>query len=384
MKQKIAITFPHLHHFGGGEIFCEYVTNYLSSYYDIDLYYYNVGKINSKLKISKKVNLFPVNSSFFFFNFLCSKFIALAQFFLIIFFLKEKKKYKFIFSAAGEFVSARYKVIQYIHHPFYSLNPLHFFSIGVKMFEIHKLFLRFLLSFIVRVYFILNNEYFRRNITLVNSLWTKIRYKNIYNHNKVYLVYPTFKIPELFLENFDKFEKRKNDFVLLGRVSADKNTFKAINFFIKFKKNNSNLNIGVLHVVGPNNNSLIKKINYYKINYKNFIKFHNYLSLKQRNKILKKSKYGLHFSHDEHFGRAILEMTKFRLIVFAENSGGCREILLNSFQKYKCSDDLIVKLSKVMQSKIIRKKIFDLVFKNLNKKFTDLNFKNELKKYLVY
>jgi len=77
-------------------------------------------------------------------------------------------------------------------------------------------------------------------------------------------------------------------------------------------------------------------------------------------------------------------MTKFRLIVFAENSGGCREILLNPSQKYKSLDDLIVKLSKVMQSKIMRKDIFNLVFKNLNKKFTDLNFKNDLKKYLVY
>jgi hypothetical protein len=384
MKEKIAITFPHLHHFGGGEIFCEYVTNHLSSYYNIDLYFYNVGKINSKLEISRRVNLIPVKSKLFFFNFLCSRFIAIAQFFLIIYFLKEKKKYKFIFSAAGEFISARYKVIQYIHHPFYSLNPLHFFSIGVKRFEIHKIFSRLLLSFIVRFYFILNSEYFKKNITIVNSLWTKIRYKKIYNQNKVHLVYPTFKIPTLYVENFNKFEKRKNDFVLLGRVSKDKNTFKAIKFFIKFKKNYSDLNIGKLHIIGPNNDSLIKEINHYKTHYKTFIKFHSYLSLKQRNKILIKSKYGLHFSHDEHFGRAILEMTKFRLIVFAENSGGCSEILLNPFQKYKTSDDLIIKLSKVMHNRILRKNIFNLVLKNLNKRFTDVYFKYQLKKYLVY
>ena len=81
MKEKIAITFPHLHHFGGGEIFCEYVTNYLSSYYDIDLYYYNVGKINSKLKISKKVNLIPVNSSFFFLIFYVQNLLRLPSYF---------------------------------------------------------------------------------------------------------------------------------------------------------------------------------------------------------------------------------------------------------------------------------------------------------------
>ena len=44
--KKIAITFPHLHEFGGGEIFCEYVSNLLINSYKIDLYYYKNGLIN--------------------------------------------------------------------------------------------------------------------------------------------------------------------------------------------------------------------------------------------------------------------------------------------------------------------------------------------------
>ena len=48
-KKKIAITFPQLHEFGGGEIFCEYVVNLLSKFYKIDLYFYKTIAINNKL-----------------------------------------------------------------------------------------------------------------------------------------------------------------------------------------------------------------------------------------------------------------------------------------------------------------------------------------------
>jgi hypothetical protein len=56
---------------------------------------------------------------------------------------------------------------------------------------------------------------------------------------------------------------------------------------------------------------------------KNII-FHGLLSLEDRNKILRNSKYGLNFFHSEHFGRNVLEMQKMGMIVFARNKGGKR------------------------------------------------------------
>jgi hypothetical protein len=42
INNKIAITFPQLHKFGGGEIFCEYTANFLAKFYRVDLYFYKV------------------------------------------------------------------------------------------------------------------------------------------------------------------------------------------------------------------------------------------------------------------------------------------------------------------------------------------------------
>ena len=69
MKKKIAFTFPHLHAFGGGEIFCEYLTNFLINYFDVDLYYYKSSQINKKIKFDEKINLIPVQSKNFIINF---------------------------------------------------------------------------------------------------------------------------------------------------------------------------------------------------------------------------------------------------------------------------------------------------------------------------
>ena len=56
-KNKIALTYPWLHLYGGGEVFCEYTANELSKNFDIDIYYYSsLKKIHKKLKFKKNIN----------------------------------------------------------------------------------------------------------------------------------------------------------------------------------------------------------------------------------------------------------------------------------------------------------------------------------------
>ena len=89
MKKRIAFTFPHLYAFGGGEIFCEYLTNYLINFYNIDLYFYKSNKINKKIKFDKKINILAVRSSNIFIDYLCKNYIFIAQIYLL-FFLQKK------------------------------------------------------------------------------------------------------------------------------------------------------------------------------------------------------------------------------------------------------------------------------------------------------
>mgnify|MGYP001295446046 FL=1 len=210
MKKRIAITFPQLHEFGGGEIFCEHICNLLRKYYLVDLYFYKNNKINQNLKFNKKINLIGLKSKSKIIDFLCSRFIFLAQIYLILTFdtKSNNRTYTFIFSGAGEFISKKFKVFQYIHHPFYSLNPKFYFALGVKHYEIQKILLRFIVSLFVRIYFFYNKKFFDKNITFVNSKWTGKRYFKIYNKNAK-IIYPTFNMIDQQRVNNFNFKKKK-------------------------------------------------------------------------------------------------------------------------------------------------------------------------------
>ena len=384
MKKKIAVTYPQLHEFGGGEIFCEYIVNFLSNYYVIDLYFYKTNGINTRLKIKNSINKISIKSNNKLVNYLCSKYIGFAQLYLIYFLNKNKKNYNFIFSGAGEFFSKNCKVYQYIHHPFYSMNPFHFLALGVKKNQYLKLLLRFLMSALGRFYFKtleFQTKDSKKRITIVNSNWTKNRFKSIYNDNNIKLIYPTSLIPK-YLSGFQKkYEKRKNDFVILGRVSEDKNTFEAVSFFLKLKKLLPQ--IGRLHVIGPYGYSMKKKVISILSKNKNNIVFHGYLSKKKRNDILKKSKYGLHFARFEHFGRSVLEMHKNGIIVFAHNSGGSSEIVVDELQKYSSIDELNSKIKRILFDTKKRHKLIKKYDNKFFKNFTDEKFREEMKNTFV-
>lgn len=384
MKKKIAITFPHLHEFGGGEIFCEYVSNLLISSYKIDLYYYQNGLINKNINLNKKINLLGIKSKNIFINFFCKKFIFLSQLYLI-YILNTKfnnKSYKFIFSAAGEFISKYYRVYQYIHHPFYSLNPKHYLAIGTKKYEIHKFVLRFLVSICVRIYFLINNQFYSKNKSILNSKWTQKRFFNIYK-KKSKLIYPTFNIPEQEKLDFSKFSKRKNNFIILGRVGSDKKTFEAAKLFIKIKHLNKDLKLNKLLVIGPIKKNIQRKVKHYKKMYFRDIEFLGHVSYSKRNKFLKNNKYGIHLCEEEHFGRSLLEMNKKGMICFTHNSGGSVEIINNNLLKFKKIYEFESNLRKIILNNKIQKQILENNYKMFKTKFTSKKFDKKIIEYLT-
>jgi glycosyltransferase involved in cell wall biosynthesis len=205
---------------------------------------------------------------------------------------------------------------------------------------------------------------------MTNSNWSLERIKKTYDITNKIVLYPTFKIPKFYKATYEQFNKRSNDFVLLGRVSADKKIVDGINIFIKI---NTVITDSKVHIIGPSD---IKYKNSFDTNIfknKNII-FHGLLSLKDRDKILRKSKFGLNFFHSEHFGRNVLEMQKMGMIVFARNEGGVREILFSKYQKYLNYNDLIDKFYKVFFSPKLQKKILTQNHKYLMNNFSDKDF----------
>lgn len=379
MKKNIAVTFPQLHEFGGGEIFCEHVCNLFQKYYQVDLYFYKKKKINQNIQFNKKIKVIGLKSSNKLLDFFCSRFIFIAQLYLIFNFEKNlnKKNYSFIFSAAGEFLSKKFKVFQYIHHPFYSLNPKMYFALGAKFYEIHKISARFLVSFFVRIYFCFNKNFFDKNTTFVNSKWTKKRFFKIYKKNSK-IIYPTFNMINQQKVSHFKFDKRQNNFLILGRVGYDKKTFECLNFFLNFKKKYKHLKIGKLLIIGPIPMYLKGKVDYLQKKYSNDVYFYGHVSYKLRDKILSLNKYGLHFSLEEHFGRSILEMKKRGVITFCHNSGGAKEIILSKLQRFENLDNLERLILNILKSENLRKMLVVKNFKNSQIKFNNEEFNEKL------
>ncbi len=375
-KNKIALSYPWLHLYGGGEVFCEYTANKLANHFDIDVYYYSSKKnIHKKLKFEKKINLISVNSKNKILDFFCSNFMIFAQTFLILDFNKRKTdKYKFIFSLGGEFFS-KIKTYQYLHICIYSLNIFEYKNFGLS--NSFKKIARYFASLLCRIILGINKNKFFDIITFSNSKWSLGRAKNTYNIKKHKVFYPCFKIPKILNHSFINFEKRKNHFVILGRVSKDKNIIDGIRTFNKINKHIKDTH---LHIVGPIDEKYLIKIK--KLFELNLITFHGLVNLNKRDQILRNCKYGLNFFYSEHFGRNILEMQKFGILAFARNQGGVKELLFDRNQKYQNYEDLVNKIKKINDNKKIRKKIYLKNIKRLRKDFTSEKFDYELLKNL--
>ena len=368
-NRLVAVIYPWLNLYGGGEVFLEYCNNLLTKSFSTHLYYYNnKKKIHKKLKISKKTNLISVNSKNFIIDLLCSKFMIFAQAYLIYYFNKHNKNnYQFVFSASGEFFS-KFKTIQYIHICIFSLNFFEYKNFGLS--NPFKKFARFLAAILCRIFLRIDKKKLKKVYTLTNSQWSLERINKTYIINNKKVLYPTFKIPTYKKNDLKKFNKRDNKFVVLGRVSEDKKIIEAINFFNRIKKI---LQDAELHIIGPIDKNYLRKI---KLKIKDFEKvfFHGLISLNKRDNLLKRSKYGLNCFYSEHFGRSTLEMQKLGMIVFAKNAGGVREILLSDFQKFHSYNELFDNIIKIHFDTEVKEQILINNKKLFKKSLTDRQF----------
>lgn len=370
--KKILVTHPWMNLYGGGEIFCKHCCELLSKKFEVNLMFYNNNKkVNKFLKINKKIKLIPVKSKSKIINYLASKTMVVAQTYLIYFINnKNKIRYEFIFSSAGEIYS-KLKTYQYLHMCFFSINLFEYKNFGYSLKTAHKAILRLLVVLFSRIFLFINKNKFNDVITISNSNWSLSRIAKTYIIKKKKLVYPTFNIVRYKNNNLKLFNNRLKDFVILGRVSEDKKIHEGINFFNSLGKKFSSSR---LHIIGPIDRQYFKK-KILKIHYdKKKIIFHGLISSKERNKILYKSMYGLSFFNSEHFGRGVLEMQKLGMIVFAKNKGGVREILFNNYTKYNGIIDLIKKINEVDASNEIKNKILMINKNKFKKYFTNNEF----------
>ena len=193
--------------------------------------------MHSKLKFKKEITLIPIISSNFIVNFFLLENNVICPNLSYFFFNKKiNKNYSLVYSLGGEFYS-KFKTYQYLHICIFSLNILEYKNFGLS--KIYKKLARFFVVLICRLLIKINRKKFYNVITFSNSKWSYFRARNTYNIKKHKVFYPCFKVPKLHKQSFLRYEKRKDNLVILGRVSTDKNIIDAIKIFKKLQKKNS-------------------------------------------------------------------------------------------------------------------------------------------------
>ena len=375
-KKKVAVTFPILSTYGGAEIVCIDICKFLSYKYEVELICYKT-EINKYLEINESFKVKKIRSQNFIINYICSKFIICAQVFIINFLNKNEKKYDFVFSSSGEIIS-KLKTIQLVHHPFFSTNIYHYLALGIARIQVLKILLRFSLTNILKILFKINNKEISKNFTIANSKWSQKRFHDVYgNSGKSDYLYLTYLLDNPVIQTFIDYEKRNNNFVILGRVTKDKRIEEGIKVFIKLQV----FSKSKLYIIGSGDNKYITMLKNKYCDHKNII-FTGFITQEKKVEILENSKYGLHLFRYEHFGMAPCEMQNYGMIVFVYNDGGVAEIVSSKDQKFNNQNDLFNKAKKMIIDKDHRNSTHNNM-KNMQNFFLKDNFYTKLNKIIM-
>ena len=160
-----------------------------------------------------------------------------------------------------------------------------------------------------------------RNITIVNSAWTRDRLLAFGEVPHAAIVYPPVIDPGTGLPWRD----RDDVFLCVGRFHPSKRIETVISIVARVREHvrpNARLLI-VGSVIDRNYASRLRQL----AAPHTWIEFRDDLSRAEINRLMGRSKYGIHAMIDEHFGMAVAEMARAGCMVFAHDSGGVPEVL---------------------------------------------------------
>ncbi|MFA5153483.1 MAG: glycosyltransferase [Clostridia bacterium] len=371
LKKRIAIFFPYFTT-GGGEVVTAWTIEALKD--KCEVFLFTFGRISAEV-FNKSYGTNLVTGDFKIirppFAFLLEKIPGgLLKYHLLIRYFKHFSiKFDVPFGTYKE-ADFGYMGIQYIHFPDldlerYDLKLSFLEKLYYKTFFLKNLYKKF--CYTISGY---NENEMKKNVTLVNSVWTKEMVMKNFGINSS-VVYPPV------LDDFIKVEflNKDNNFVCIGRISPVKEIKKIIEIIRLVRQAGFDVN---LHIIGSvENNSYCKEV--IALQKENpWIFLDGEVSREKLVSIISHNKYGINGRKDEHFGIGVVEMTKAGCIVFVPDGGGQVEIVDEPQLRYKNELDAAKKITEVLLDKNLQIKIQ----KNLllqSRKFSEDNFKKDIR-----
>jgi glycosyltransferase involved in cell wall biosynthesis len=188
------------------------------------------------------------------------------------------------------------------------------------------------------------------DLIVANSHWTAAklceRYKAIAR-----VVYPPVAgvFPDV------PHEHRRNDFVCIGRISAEKRIERMIHIIDTVRSRGHDARI---RIIGPLDASPYSStIASLAERHREWVLLEGRKVGGEKARILAECRYGIHGREGEAFGIAVAEMVKAGCITFAPAEGGPAEILNHEALLYYNDDDAAQKIGAVLEREALREKL---------------------------
>jgi glycosyltransferase involved in cell wall biosynthesis len=248
-------------------------------------------------------------------------------------------RYDLVVSANNEVDFGR-PGIQYVHYPAY-LRPRP--RIDIRWYH-HPRFVLAGYYWLCDRLFGVTPERLLDNITLVNSDWTGMRFRQRYG-GATRTVYPpvTGRFRDV------SWDERRNGFVCLGRIAPEKDLDSVIDIVAAVRRVHRDVH---LHVIGsPGYRRYVRRILGRIAGHRDWITVHLDVSHDEVRRLITANRYGLHAMENEHFGMAPAEMVTGGCIVWVRDEGGQVEIVGGERRlMFRSTEDAVAKILRTMAS----------------------------------
>lgn len=179
------------------------------------------------------------------------------------------------------------------------------------------------------------------NCTLVNSDWTGAQFRKLYG-GETTTVYPPIALEAVRTPP----PERENAFVILGMITPHKQIETAVAILERVRDAGHDVRLRI--VGGKRHRKYLRAIRRIADAHRDWITLHVDASRDEVHALLRRSRYGIHATPDEHFGMAPAEMARSGCIVFVPDSGGQVELVGSDPRlTWQNADDAVAKITAV-------------------------------------
>jgi len=187
----------------------------------------------------------------------------------------------------------------------------------------------------------------RSNLMVTNSHWTAQVLRDTYD------VEPKVNYPPVrWTGDSRDWQKRRNSFAVLGRLSPIKRQLEIIDMLERVRSRGFEVD---LEIIGDEDvvagGQYIQKIRDRLEQTSGWARLHQSVSRSKLEELVSGCRFGIHAMLDEHFGIAVAELMRGGCIVFVNDSGGQVEIVGDQpGLRYRSDDDAVEKICRLLEN----------------------------------